>query len=170
MGSFQGRRWSLAKLLSRALVWSGRRRGSRRGLRRRRCRFGCGRCGRVSNCDMGDLHWPEGTVVARVSSHARDLFDEGHGGFVTLTENGVAPVEMRHSYLGDEELRAVRVRAGVRVSQASGLVEQEIRRHLILECVARIARPIAFGIAALNHELRNDAVKNRAVVERLAVL
>ena len=69
--------------------------------------------------------------------------------------------------LGDEELRAVGVRARVGHRQQARLVELEVRPELVLEAVAGIARAGAQRIAALDHELRDDAVELDPVVERL---
>src|SRR6266849_1359995 len=66
----------------------------------------------------------------------------------------------------DEKLRAVGVRAGIRISQAPRAVKSQARRSLVLEFVARIALATAQWISALNHEFRNHAMENRPVVKR----
>src|SRR4029453_1546360 len=78
-------------------------------------------------------------------------------------EDGVLPVEpgrlvRRH----DEELRTVRVRPGVchrEVSARDAMVVE-----LVLERVARTARAVTARTAALDHEVRDDAVEDEAVV------
>ena len=67
----------------------------------------------------------------------------------------------------DEELRTVRVGAGVCHGKLAGGFELEWRAlGFILELVARSAHAGATGIAPLNHEVGNDAVKDRSVVKR----
>ncbi len=84
-----------------------------------------------------------------------------------LAEHGVLAVEPRRGVGGDdEELRAVRVRAGVghRQRAADDLVVVE----LVLERVARAAGAGALRAAALDHEVADDPVERQAVVEALA--
>src|SRR5664280_2417249 len=50
--------------------------------------------------------------------------------------------------------------------QPPGLVEGEGGTELIFEAISRIARSIAYRIAALNHEIRDDPVEDSAIVER----
>ena len=71
--------------------------------------------------------------------------------------------------LGDEELAAVGVRAGVGHGQPSRHIEIQVRIELVFKRVAGIACAGARRIAALNHELRNHAMESRSVVERLVV-
>ena len=63
-----------------------------------------------------------------------------------------------------------RVGSGVGVGETPGTIECDIGRSLILEFVAGIARPIAFGISALNHETGDHAVEDGAIIKRNAVL
>ena len=84
-----------------------------------------------------------------------------------LAEHRVLAVQPRSGVGGDdEELRAVRVRAGVghRERAANDLVVVE----LVLEGVAGAARAGAKGAAALDHEVLDHAVEGEAVVEALA--
>ncbi len=66
----------------------------------------------------------------------------------------------------EKELAAVGVGAGVSHGQFAGRIEL-MRRvfSLILKSVAGTAHAIARGVAALNHEVGNHAMKNGAVVE-----
>src|SRR5690242_118678 len=77
---------------------------------------------------------------------------------------------MRRWHLGDEELRAVGVPAGVSHGQHAALIKLKRGIELVLKLVARPPGAIAGRISALNHELRNHAVKNGAVVQRRIVL
>src|SRR5882762_11160689 len=79
-------------------------------------------------------------------------------------------VEMWRRHLGDEELATVGVRAGVRVSQSSGHVKIKRRNDLILERVSRVTTAGAEWIAALDHEVRDHAMKHRPVVHWHAML
>ena len=64
----------------------------------------------------------------------------------------------------------MRVRAGVRHGQPAGAIERQRGNDLVLELVAGISGAIASGVSALDHEIGNDAVEDRSVVERHAVL
>src|SRR5580700_8128898 len=93
------------------------RRSWRRLLHRcRRRRF-------MRDRNVNNLHRTKRAVVLRVGGHARNLFDQRDGGLIALPEDGVVPVQVRLGYLRDEELRAIRSRAGVGVGQASGFIE-----------------------------------------------
>ena len=87
-----------------------------------------------------------------------------------LAEDGVLAVEVRGRPDGDEELRAVGVRAGVRHREQVRPVEGQLRVELVGELVARPAVTLAQRVAALDHESGDDAVEHRAVVERVAGL
>ncbi len=98
--------------------------------------------------------------------------DGGHDGdarIVALPEEIVAAIQLIDCYLGNEELRAVRVRAGVGHGHAAGLVEEKRRRGLLVEVEAAVAHAGAGGIAALRHEAGDHAMEGRAVVQRLVV-
>ena len=93
-----------------------------------------------------------------------------------LTEDRVLAVEPSRSHRGDEELRAVGARdlaghvtalAGVRHSELVGLVEDELGVNLVVEGVAGAAHTGAVGVAALNHEVLDDAVKDHTIIEAL---
>jgi len=84
-----------------------------------------------------------------------------------LAEDGVFHMEPGSGYGCDEELAAVGAGAGVGHGEQAGLVEGEIARTLICEGftpdrLAAHARP--GGVATLDHELFDDAVKDDAVV------
>src|SRR5580704_5852432 len=149
-----------------------RRRGRRRAgwFLRRGCRLSRSGRATANNLDVNNLHRTKRTVIAGVGSLVRDLFHQFHAGFITLAEDGVAPVEMRLGDLRDEELRAVGSRTGVGIGESAGLVEQQVGGNLVLEIDPDVARPIAFGIATLDHEVGNHAMKDSPVVERHAML
>src|SRR5258708_546541 len=67
---------------------------------------------------------------------------------------------------GDEELRAIGVGAGVGHGEFAGLLEAVLRAlGLVGDLVAGAAHAGAFGVAALDHELRNHAMEDGAVIE-----
>src|SRR5690606_5338922 len=68
--------------------------------------------------------------------------------------------------MGDEELAAVGVGAGVGHGQDPALVADAVA-GLVLEGIARAAGAGPPGTAALDHEVRNDPVEVQAVVEAL---
>ncbi len=68
---------------------------------------------------------------------------------------------------GDEELRAVGVRARVRHRQDARLVELAAALELVRRrCSPGRPRPVPVRVAALDHEVGDDAVELGAVVER----
>ena len=69
--------------------------------------------------------------------------------------------------MGDEELRAVGVGAGVGHGEHSRAGVLEVLVELVFEGVARPARAGALGAAGLDHEIGDDAVELQAVVEAL---
>ena len=83
-----------------------------------------------------------------------------------LTENSVRTGQVWGLADGDEELRTVGTWAGVRHSQQVWAVEGQLWVELIAELVARAATAGAGWVAALDHESVDDAVEDRAVIER----
>src|SRR5690606_578650 len=77
---------------------------------------------------------------------------------------GVLAVQPVGLDVGDEELAAVGVRAGVGHRQHPALVLHAVA-GLVLEPVARAAAARALGAAALDHEVRDHPVETEAVVE-----
>src|SRR5690349_11000588 len=113
-----------------------------------------------------DLHIFFGPVL-RAARHVRNLFDH----VVSLDdfpENTVLVVEPGRRGHSDEELAAVGIRPGIGHGQQAGFGVLQLGMKLIGELVARTAAARSFGAAALNHEIRYDAMKDEAVVERLA--
>src|SRR3954468_14743793 len=105
-------------------------------------------------------------LVRVVGLGALDLVDDVHP-VDDLPEDRVLAVEPRRRVGGDdEELAAVRVRAGVRHREraAHDLVVVE----LVLERVARAAAAGPGRVAALDHEVLDHAVEDHAVVEVVA--
>src|SRR5579871_5896782 len=86
--------------------------------------------------------------------------------FDHFAEDGVFPGEPRCGRDGDEELRSVGVRASVGHGQLAGLVKF-VRRAFgfVFELIARAAHACSLRIAALDHEIWNDAVEDGAVVK-----
>src|SRR5580704_13328145 len=86
--------------------------------------------------------------------------------FDDFAEDGVLAGEPIGGRNGDEELAAVGVRSGVGHGQLAGDIEL-VRRALglILEAIAGSAHAGAGGIAALDHEVGNNAMKDGSVEE-----
>src|SRR5579862_8737345 len=118
---------------------------------------------------MKNLHWPKRLVVHWIARHAGNLLDQGHRRIVTLSEDCVATIKVRGRHFSNEKLRAVRIRACVRVCEASRLVEQEVRGNFVFEFVSGVAGAVALGITSLNHKSRNHTMKDGAVVKRHAM-
>src|SRR6476619_2388365 len=100
-----------------------------------------------------------------------DLVDDVAGGLVgDLTEDRVLALEPRGGRGRDEELRAVgalaHALAGVGHGEDVGLGEVLVGADLVVERVARSAEALTDRAAALDHEVRDDAVEDQAVVER----
>ena len=127
---------------------------------------------RLALADDGDLFQDHGSerLVAAVARDAGNGLDDVDAGLVALAEEGVVLVEGVDGLLGDEELAAVGVGSGVGHGQLAGPVEVQVGIELVVEAVAGIAHAGAGGVAALDHELGNDAMEGGAVVERLVVL
>src|SRR5688572_27914785 len=87
--------------------------------------------------------------------------------FRHLAEHRVLAVQVRLRRVRDEELAAVRVRAGVGHRDHAALVLERIALALVGELVAGAAAAGAGRVARLDHEVVDDAVKLHAVVEAL---
>src|SRR5216684_1503678 len=126
---------------------------------------------RVQDGDLVNLHRIIRPIVC-IARHAGDFLDQLNCSVIALAEDGVAPAQMRamRNILRNEKLRAVRVRPGVGVCEASRTVESQVRRSFVLEFVTGITLAVAQRISTLNHELRNHAMKNAAIVERHTML
>ena len=82
-----------------------------------------------------------------------------------LSEYGVAVIQPGGGLDRDEELAPVGIRAGVRHGEPAGLVVLERGVKLVLELVSRAAPAGAGGIAALDHEIGDNPVEDKAVVK-----
>src|SRR5260370_489370 len=107
-----------------------------------------------------------GTILT-IARCLRDFFDD----IVSLdylAENCVLAGEPFAVAYGDEELRAVRVGAGIGHREFPRLVEL-VRRTLglVFELVAGAAHAGALRVSALNHEAGNHPMKNRSVIKRV---
>jgi hypothetical protein len=112
--------------------------------------------------------------VARVTLYAGDGGNQQGGVRVALAEDGVLAVELWDIGLGYEELGAVGAaargaRACIGHGEEAGLVEGEGGVDLVLEEVAWVAGTIAHAVAALDHEVGDDAMEGGAVVVGLVV-
>src|SRR5690606_9295158 len=159
-----GRRRSAARR-SAGLVGAGWRRGGGGPVRPR------GGSGAELAVPLGDavgLGGQHGIGIA-FDLHRVDLVALGDGvhhlhALGDLAEHGVAAVQPVGLHVGDEELAAIGVRAGIGHGQDPALVGHAVA-GLVLEPVARAAAAGALGAAALDHEVGDDPVEVQAVVE-----
>jgi hypothetical protein len=107
-----------------------------------------------------DLAKPNGTVAL-----PRDPRHQVQATYYAA-ENRVLAGEPERGDLGDEELAAVGVWAGVGHGQQPGAIELQLPNNLVNETITRAAGAVAKRIAALNHEFRDHPVKDRPIVER----
>src|SRR5580704_2862500 len=115
-----------------------------------------------------DPHLLDGPVLGA----ARDLGNLLHH-LIALdhfAENAVLVVEPGRGGNGDKELAAVGAGAGIGHGEQAVPGMIEVLMKFVGEFVAGAAAAGAFGVAALDHEIRNDAVEDGAIVERLAGL
>src|SRR6266508_878232 len=124
-------------------------------------------------CRVIDLELLDDYVLSRpvlgTRRSGRDGLDHVHP-FDHLAEDRVLAVQPRRGGDGDEELRPVRVRPGVGHGQEAGAVERRsVRRALVLELIPGAAAARSLGVPALDHEIGDDAVKDRAVVQGLGL-
>lgn len=84
-----------------------------------------------------------------------------------FAKHGMLSIEPRARNVGDEELRAVGVRAGIghRKNARAGVLQRGV--EFIGKLVAWAAGTGAVWAARLNHEVRNDAMELQAIVETL---
>ena len=73
-------------------------------------------------------------------------------------------VEVRCGHVGDEELASVGSGAGVCHGEEAGAVMSESWCKLVCKAISRTAHAGSRGIAALNHEVGDHAVKGDPVV------
>src|SRR4051812_37575771 len=116
-----------------------------------------------------DRHLLDDDVALRFV--ARTTLDAGHlgdqRGGLAQAEDGVAARQVLGRPLGDEELRTIRPRSGVRHREQARLVELQLGRELVLEAITGVAGADAQGIAALDHESGDHAVEDQTIVKRL---
>src|SRR5699024_7188896 len=122
-----------------------------------------------------DLHRIDHDVLQRTilrSGGGRpDRVDDVDGGLVLhLAEDRVLALEPVRRGDRDEELRPVRALAEadarVRHREHIGFIEVELRVDLVVEGVTRPAGTGADRVAALDHEVGDHAVEDRAVIQR----
>src|SRR5579864_2529961 len=85
-----------------------------------------------------------------------------------LPKNSVFTIQPIRCDVGDEELAAVGVGAGVGHGERADLVFAGVVAGFVLETVPGTAAAGRGGVAALNHEVGDDAMKDGAVVEAVA--
>jgi hypothetical protein len=78
----------------------------------------------------------------------------------------VPAIQVRRRHLSDKELRTSGTRSGVSHAKFAWPVERQRRIELIRDLIGP-ACARAEGVARLNHEAGNYAVKNKSVVQRL---
>src|SRR5690606_11834785 len=111
-------------------------------------------------------------LVTGILLHGLDLLDHSLRLFVfDLSEDGVLALQPGGGHRRDEELRAVgattHLDTGVRHRQYVGLGEVELGVDLVIELVAGATGALAERVAALNHEVVDDAVEDHTVVQRV---
>ena len=80
-------------------------------------------------------------------------------------EDRVFSVKVRGRHVGDEKLAAIGAGACIGHGENTGAVVLESALHFIFEAVSGTAAACSGGIAALDHELLDHAVKSNVVVE-----
>src|SRR5690625_591740 len=157
---------------SRSLPWASNRPGMRTWSRGRvpngaRPR-NTGACNvlRLGALPAVDLHLfdPVRLCCARALRVDTGEFVQHLQALADLTEDRVTTVEPGRGTEGDEELRAVRSRAGVGHGQDALGVVLKVRMKLVREAVPGAARSGARGVTALRHEVLEDAVEGHSVV------
>ena len=81
-----------------------------------------------------------------------------------FTEDGVLAIKVRGGAVGDEELAAIGAGTGIGHGEDAGLVVAQVAFAFVLKVVSRAAATSSRGIAALHHEVGNDAVEGDSVV------
>src|SRR5438445_4291548 len=113
----------------------------------------------VIECDSG-----VGTIVA--VAWQRGNFVGDVLAFHHLAKNGVLVVEPRCRSNGDEKLAAVGIGPGIGHGKLAGFGMLQRRMKFVGEFIAWPAHAGTVRAASLNHEIRNDAVEDEAVIER----
>src|SRR5947209_1709650 len=106
-----------------------------------------------------DLDWIVGPVVVLVARHARNLLHDVNAGFIALANDRVLAVKKRRRYFRYEELRTVGIAAFICHGHAARPIKFHFRADLIEHVISGTARTVSGGIAALNHEARDDAME-----------
>ena len=83
-----------------------------------------------------------------------DIHPIGH-----MTENGVFAVKVGCGHVGDEELASIGPWAGIGHGKNTRAIMLEPAVDFVFKAVARSTAACAGGIAALNHELLDDAME-----------
>ena len=109
-----------------------------------------------------------GLGVCAWVAHTQGEHDVEAGLIGDFAEDGVFVVEVRCWAMGDEELGAVGAGSGVCHREDAGRVVPEVGVKFVVEAVAGAARARASGVAALGHEVGDDAVEGGVVVEAFA--
>ena len=130
---------------------------------------------RTKKLDGLDGHALDGNILQRAITAVRgDRGQLGNDGSAVLvfngTKYGVLSLQPGGRYDGDEELGPVGspapLNSSVRHCEHVGLREVEVGADLIVELIAGATGSLAERIASLNHEIFDDPVKDRSVVER----
>ena len=100
--------------------------------------------------------WPAGAVGRRVQDVSQHVKTSQQ-----LAADRVAEIQRPLWAGGDEELRAVRVLPGICHRQLAVAAENGVRVELVIIMENRPAGAVRAGVAALDDETRNHAVKDR---------
>src|SRR5690606_22174565 len=111
-------------------------------------------------------------LVTGILLHGLDLLDDGLRLLVfDLAEDGVLALEPGGGDGRDEELRTVRstahLDAGIGHGENVWLGEVQLRVDLVVKLVAGATGALPERVAALDHEVVDDAVEDHAVVQRV---
>ena len=85
-----------------------------------------------------------------------------------FTKNSVFAVEVRGGDMGDEELRAVGVRASICHAENAGAVVLELKRgEFVIPFVAGVAASTAMRVAALDHEVGDHPMESQSIIKAI---
>ena len=104
-------------------------------------------------------------LVVRSSRQFRNFGGDIHS-FDHLAKDGVLVIEPGRRRDGNEKLAAVCAGSGIGHGKFSRLVMLQGRMKFVAKAIAGIAGPRSERASALNHELRDHAMENEAVVKR----
>ena len=103
--------------------------------------------------------------IAVITAHSGNLANEVNA-FNHFAEYGMMAIEVGCRDFGDKELRAVGIWACIRHREDTRRIMAKFIVEFVTESVTGATSSRSAGAAALNHELRDNSVKDNAVIER----